>query len=267
LGDWQVTKTHRTKSRAAKAPVWAAVVLAALIFINFIPTFYLENPGMHELNGSHITVYYENEEAAARDIFALAEAESDRIAGKLGFTTPQDIRLYVYDNQHAFQMKKYGLVTLALSLDWYIGDNRGTNVLLTSPENPGKVHDYYAVQNAAIHEMVHAYNSLINPDMPLWFDEGLATYLAAQMPRKDLYDTTDFIPSLKQTHAGNPIAFNDVNGYSFAPTYIEYLENDFDWDSVMVYAETTDFEKAFDVSEQDVYDGWVDFLKKNYRGG
>jgi hypothetical protein len=249
----------------AKALIWAAIVLAAFLLINFSPTFFLKNPGMHELKSEFITVYYENEEAAARDVFTLAEAESDRIARKLGFTTPQGIKLCIYDNQRTFQMKKYGLVTLVLDLDWYIGDNRGTSVLLTSPANPGKAHDYDSVKNAAIHEMIHAYNFLVNPDMPLWFDEGMAAYLSAQMPRKDLYETVYFIPSLEQTHVSSPLAFNDVDGYNFAPTYIEYLENSFGWDSVMAYARTTDFEEAFGMSEQDVYNGWIDFLKENYR--
>jgi hypothetical protein len=35
-------------------------------------------------------------------------------------------------------VRKYGLVVLFLNLDWDIGDNRGTNILLTSPANPLK---------------------------------------------------------------------------------------------------------------------------------
>ena len=50
-------------------------------------------------------------------------------------------------------MKKYGLVVLFLNLDWYIGDNRGTNVLLTSPANPGSAHDYDEIKReVAVHE-------------------------------------------------------------------------------------------------------------------
>ena len=40
------------------------------------------------------------------------------------------------------QTKKYGLIGPLLGLDWYIGDNRGTNVLLTSPANPGVITSY-----------------------------------------------------------------------------------------------------------------------------
>ena len=32
-------------------------------------------------------------------------------------------------------MKKYGFIGPLLGLDWYIGDNRGADVILTSPAN------------------------------------------------------------------------------------------------------------------------------------
>lgn len=64
------------------------------------------------------------------------------IAQKLGFTEKQDINVYIYDHQNTMQTKKYGLIAPLLNLDWYIGDNRGTDVILTSPANPGEVHDY-----------------------------------------------------------------------------------------------------------------------------
>lgn len=48
----------------------------------------------------------------------------------------------IYDHQSTMQKKKYGYIGPLLGLDWYIGDNIGTDVILTSPANPGKVHDY-----------------------------------------------------------------------------------------------------------------------------
>jgi hypothetical protein len=240
------------------------VGLLLLIFINFIPTFYLKNPGMNTLQGEYITVYYEKEETAARDVFSLTERESGYIAAKLGFTSPQDIKLYIYDRQSAMQMKKYGLIVLFLNLEWYIGDNRGTNVLLTSPANPGNAHDYDEVKTASVHEMVHAYNSLLNPHMPLWVNEGMAGYLAGQKPREDLYDTVYFVPDIKQTHTNSPLEFSNIGGYDFAYTYVEYMDEAFGWESFLAYAKTGDFSIAFGIDEQRVYDGWVGFLKENY---
>jgi hypothetical protein len=63
----------------------------------------------------------------------------------------------------------------------------------------------------------------------------------------------------------NTITFNRIGGYTFAYTYIEYLDRAFGWDNFLTYAETGDFESAFGMDEQGVYDGWIDFLKENYR--
>ncbi len=40
----------------------------------------------------------------------------------------QNVNVYIYDYQNAMQAKKYGYVAPLLGLDWYIGDNIGTNI-------------------------------------------------------------------------------------------------------------------------------------------
>jgi hypothetical protein len=100
--------------------------------------------------------------------------------------------------------------------------------------------------------------------MPLWMDEGLATYLSGQKPREDLYSTSYFVPSIKQTHTQSPIEFSEIGGYDFAYTYVEYLDSEFGWDNVLTYAKTNDFIRAFGKTESAVYDEWIEFLKVNY---
>lgn len=256
------------KSKVGKRLRIALLVLGVAIlaaFATLVPTLSPETPGMKSIGGAYVTVYYEREEAAAQDVFTLMNAQSEHIAEMLGFDSPQDIKVYVYDDQSTFQTKKYGLVALLLNMDWYIGDNRGTNVLLTSPANPGSAHTYDSVKNSGPHEMVHAYNSLLNKDMSLWVNEGLALYLANGDPRDDLYSTSYFVPSIEQTYTLNPVEFNEVGGYDFAYTYIEYLDETFGWEHVVSFARTNDYLDAFGEDEASLHDGWVDFLKTNYR--
>ena len=138
--------TRNSMIRVAGVTIGLLLILFAL---SFMPTLFIRTPGMTQLKGRHLTVYYEKEKEAALDICQLAEQESDRIAESL------DIRIYIYDQQTVFQTKKYGWIALLLNLDWYIGDNRNTSVLLTSPANPGTVHGYDETKEVAIHEMVH----------------------------------------------------------------------------------------------------------------
>lgn len=236
-------------------------VIALLIFINFIPSFSLCHSKMSVFVGNWVNVYYEEEKAAARDTFELADERAGELAELLGVSEKQDIRIYIYDNQSTMQRKKYGLIIPFLGLDWYIGDNIGTDVILTSPANPGKMHDYNNNKNAVVHEIVHAFNHVINENMTYWVDNGLAGYLSGQNPG----DITGYgtIPSIEQIQIEGltaPITFANFNGYPYSYTYIEYLNDTYSWDSIRDFAKTGDYETAFGGSEQQIYDGWVEYV-------
>lgn len=237
--------------------------ITSIIIINFIPTFSLKTRNMSLLEGNWVNVYYEGEKEAAEDVFQYAESETEQIAKKLGFTEKQDVNVYIYDEQNTMQMKKYGLIAPLLGLDWYIGDNIKTNVILTSPANPGKEHTYDNIKYAVLHEIVHAYVSVMNSHIQLWLTEGVALYLSNGDPlTKDMIDNIG-IPSYENTQTSNPITFSNCGGYSFAHIYIEYLEKEYGWDKVLELLQTEDYEKVFGKSSEDIYKEWVVYLE-NY---
>jgi len=239
------------------------IILGVLIFINFLPTFSLKTNGMKEIKGDYITVFYEKEENAAYDVFSLTNFESERISSILCFESPQDISLYIYDNKKTFQTKKYGFIVAFLGLHWYIGDNRGTNVLLTTPANPGKVHDYDNNKYASVHEIVHAHNYLINKNMPKWVDDGICLYLSNGNPPNYLY-SRQRIPTINEIRSNNPIKFEKIGGYDFAYTYIEYLDKTFGWNKVLLFLRQNKYENVFEQSELEIYNNWIEYLKNNY---
>ena len=237
-------------------------VFALLLAINFIPTLNLKINGMSVLKGNWVNVYYENEKDAATDTFELADKRAGELAGLLGITEKQDINIYIYDQQSTMQTKKYGLIAPLLGLDWYIGDNIGTNVILTSPANPGKVHDYDNNKNAVLHEMVHAYNSVLNRHMTYWVDNGLAGYLSQQIPNSDLCNRCS-IPTLKQTQVSGlraPITFEKFGGYEYSYTYIKYLVVTYSWNKVVKFARSGNFMDSFGADESAIYAGWVKYV-------
>lgn len=237
------------------------VVLGLLVLINFIPTFNLKTKAMSKLEGEWINLYYEQEEATAKDLLNFADEATAEIAKRLGFNDKQDVNVYVYDSQHTMQQKKYGYVVSLLSLDWYIGDNLGRNVILTSPSNPGDVHEYDDVKDALPHEIVHAYISVINPKPSLWLTEGMALHLSnGEAFHRDLLSFVP-IPSFEDTGTKNPIHFSNMGGYTFAHTYIEYLENHYSWDSVLKLIGSEDYEGTLGRTRQEIYDEWVNYLE------
>ncbi|MPM26367.1 hypothetical protein SDC9_72868 [bioreactor metagenome] len=243
-----------------------AVIVTLLLTLNFLPNLTRKTSGMQVIEGSSVDVYYEKEASAAKDIFAAADARADVLAHLLGAKDSKKIEIYIYDRQSTMQQKKYGLIGSALGIDWYIGDNIKSDVILTSPANPGKVHDCEDVKKAALHEIVHAYNYLINKDMTYWVDNGLAGYLSGQKPAYPMC-TYSPIPTLEQTKVRGlvaPIMFANYGGYEYSYTYIEYLSTTYSWEKVRDFAKSGDYEGEFGQTESQVYDGWTSYVKSNY---
>lgn len=237
--------------------------ILVVLFINLIPTFNLRTSDMNVLEGEWINVYFEQEKSAAYDVFQYADLETESIAQKLGVNKKQDINVYIYDSQSVMQRKKYGFIGPFLALDWYIGDNIGTNVILTSPAKPGPVHNYDNIKYSVLHEIVHAYISVYNPDIQLWLTEGMALYLSNGEEFDKEYLNRMSIPTYKDTRTKNPIRFSRCGGYMFANSYIEYLDKTYGWECVLELIETEDYDKCFGKTQKEIYEEWVKYIE-NY---
>lgn len=240
-------------------------ILAIIAIVNFIPTLSLKTNGMTKLEGQWIDVYYETEIEAAKDVFQYAEAETIAIAERLGFSEAPDVDVYIYDHQSTMQTKKYGFIAPLLGLDWYIGDNIGTDVILTSPANPGEMHTYDNNKYAVLHEIVHAYVSVLNEDVDLWLTEGCALYLTNGEPFYKDYIEQLGIPTYKETCFNNPLIFSSCGGYTYAHTYIEYIEVKYGWDAVLEILESKNYEEVFGKSREDMYDEWIVYIREYYQ--
>lgn len=226
----------------------------------------LKERDMKGLQGEYVTVFYEKEESAAKDVFNLAERESLRVATSLGFTKPLKVNIYVYDDQKIFHSKRCGVLAGFLDLDWYIGDNRGTDVLMLSPASFAETtHDYNSIKNTVVHEMVHAYNSILNSNMELWFNEGLAVYLANQKPNENFYRYFSF-PKLYQLHPANNIDFADIGGYQFAYNFIEHLTKEYGFEKILQLAKNSSYEDTFGKSEEEIYNDWKNEFAVTWMG-
>ena len=206
---------------------WLALTFGVLILLavaSFIPTLWLRDPGMTEVRGEYVTLYRGSQEQAALDVLQRADGDAARLIQRLELSGRPEVSVYVYDSQYVMASHKYGWLVPLIGLDWYIGDNRGTNVLLTSPARPGAAHDYATVRDAVSHELVHAYVSTMNPDVRLWLTEGMALHLTNGKPLPPGYAGGHYLPTFEQTQTGNPIEFNEIGGYDLAHTYIAYVE-------------------------------------------
>ncbi len=111
-----------------------------------------------------------------------------------------------------------------------------------------------------LHEIVHAYISVMNPGIRLWLTEGCALYLANGAPIADEDLPYMKYPSFAETRTANPVRFANCGGYSFAYDYIEFLDKKYGWDKVVKLLQTEDYEKVLGKDERGIYNEWIESL-------
>jgi len=210
-------------NRKLKLFIVTILILVSLIIIQTIPVF-LPKPLMaRELKGSKVTVFYaRNDAKGAQEVFELLEQQAGEIQKKLDFLNEKPTKVYVYSKQSALFIRKYGLVTLLAASKWYIGDNKGDQVLLVSPTAKLEEHNHESILSAAIHELVHTINFQLNPKLSYWLDNGVATYLAGQAPENN-FAKNQAIPEFKDLQSEDEMRFGEIGGYQYSYTYIEFL--------------------------------------------
>lgn len=139
----------------------AAVVLVALVAINFLPMLTQFVPGMQRNTYNGIVVYARQSDG--RDAWRIAERISSsglKVPEAPGATETDPIEVVVYPNRAALARKTLGLVGMLLP-SWYVGTNTTDRVLVVSPSAPGPAHTRESVEQAALHEYarVLAYRS------------------------------------------------------------------------------------------------------------
>lgn len=65
---------------------------------------------------------------------------------------------------------------------WMVALSKDRKIYIFTPQavKEHSSHEKPELEKTIVHELVHIFNSRINPDCPAWIDEGLALYLADQ---------------------------------------------------------------------------------------
>lgn len=100
----------------------------------------------------------------------------------------------------------------------------------------------------------------MNPKIHLWLTEGCALYLTNGTAFSKEYLETMPIPTFEDTLTRNLIRFANCGGYTFAHTYIEYIDSSYGWDKVLELIKTEDYETVLGKRQREIYDEWVEYL-------
>lgn len=145
--------------------------------------------------------------------------------------------------------------------------NFDNEIQIVSPNNCGSYHTYDSVIASLPFEFIQILMYEINPNIPRWVNEGLASYVTG--------GNTDIRSIIEQSIINNKIPtfrelnnyqfFYENNGYAYANTFIEFICQEYGLDIINEWLRSPyDYEKIFGINEDDLYEDWTEFLYKNY---
>ncbi len=244
------------------ASVLGAAALAAGII--FSPTFRLKSKGMCSIPGEQVTVFYGENAKAAKDVYAYAEAQTADIRRKLNTSQEDPTVIYVYDTQKEMQQQKYGLIAPLLHLDTFTGCNVRDKVILTSPDAPDAAQNYDAMKYSVLRRIAAANIYQRNHDANFWLAEGVACYLTLTAAERFSADDLRWHepPTLDKINKISRVAYEKEKLSKFAAVYVEFLEAEYGWDTVLSLLETNDYPNCCGKSQADVYSAWISFMEQ-----
>lgn len=242
--------------KALRIVLIVAAAVVALAAVNFAPLVSLKTPRMRRYEAHGITVYAEPKDAAeVEPIAAAIAAQSARIVSALSSGTREPVDVILYPSRKALHRKTIGLAGVLLP-DWFVGDNTGRSVLITSPANPGPAHSRESLTKAAVHEYVHVITDRRNRSLGYWLKEGLALYLAGQTPEVGTIRSTRDVAFADFANT-NAIRFAEVGGYSLAYTLIAYLTDTYGWEKVVALTSAgASYASVLGRSQEELFRDW-----------
>jgi hypothetical protein len=170
---------------------------------------FAQEPDWHIVKSTHFLVYYNKASQDSLDrLTQRAEEYYNEITGELGFTrfnfwTWDDrAKVYLFDTQEEY-MRATG------TPDWSAGQTMASSkvirAFITAPA---------FLDNILPHEMGHIiFREMVgfnNPAVPLWLDEGVATY----QEKQKVSDVKTYLS--RQIQKGDFMALNDLQGFDLA---------------------------------------------------
>lgn len=225
---------------------WIIRFLSALIIFTLVLTSCQNN----RLESEHfIYVPVGKQSDPPTTLMDELESEYARITELLNVTTKGKLEIVIFANRENF-IKKTGFPT------WSGGGYSSKGIIL--PPNFNKL--------VAVHELTHVLINRINPDTPRWLNEGIASYIAKDLPvsTQDLKNAArlELIPPFSSYRIVDPTEFMNIKGYPFSYSMIDFIVSEYDWDRLLQLIHSPyDFEGVFQMSGDEFWNSWKKYLE------
>jgi hypothetical protein len=242
-------------------------------------TYLSEGPGIEDsgLNlpfykeTAHFRFYNTRRDAACADqMAAILEEGYVGMANRYRTQLNYKVGVRIYPSISLLHEDK-GVTDWGGRENWVTGMVLWGGLAIVSPYNPGPMRDFFSsVHDTPLHELDHVFVYGINPNVPFWLGEGLATNAGPSLPEsKDRQILAkrlnqNSIPTFDELNRDyNSFMFND--GYTFAKTIVEFLFKEYDNNAMNYFIRhPTDYMGAFGISQQSLWENWVAYIKEKY---
>jgi hypothetical protein len=219
----------------------------------------------------------EQDKSCLKDLSEGLEAAYSKVTTDLACPLAYKVEVTVYPGLEAYQTA-LGFENKTVADSYNTAATIGKKIYITSPLNPGPSRTYeHMVKSSPLHEFTHVViNEITSSDtwpagVPRWLNEGVASYEGgAPMPENIMIaevssrSKLDRIPTFKELSSYGR-DFNDAGGYFFTLPAGRFLIENYGFEKTkQLILSPDDFEGVCGKSEKEIWNEWVEFLKKNY---
>lgn len=215
-------------------------------------------------NDNFIFFSFDKDKECIKELAKVLDENYNRITNNLNVQLKEKIIIEIYPDIKAFHNE----IGMPDAPDWIVGIAKEKKIYMVSPFNPGDFHSYDSIMQVIVHEFTHVVTFEINSDygkIPRWLTDGLATYEAKQIPDETYIKeiiNMNAIPSLDKLNSNE---FVSVGGYALSYTIVEYLVNEYGYDTIISLIKAPrSYKSITGKSKLEFQNAWKYYLKEKY---
>jgi len=239
-------------------------------WISYVKLIYAKEGFDASIETEHFIIQYNEEDKEIADkVSQIGENNYDKVTKSFNVNMSEKYNIMIYPTWDLFY-KSYlhdtnlGHGTKSVT-GYFTPDTNKINIL--SPNDLDGWSLGSSLESLVIHEFTHAVIMQINPDIPIYLNEGTATYVANQMESLNFFTTVvpaivqDTFPSVDTIENMQP---GDYRLYGFGCAFVMYIAENYGYEKLTEFIKTPDIQTVFGVTKEQFQNDMLESLKKIY---
>ncbi len=197
------------------------------------------------------------------DLEKNLEDNYEKISENLRVTLKSKIKVNIYPSIEEFHSN----AGISNPEDWMVGVAKEDEILMVSPLNPGKVHNYEGLMQVVVHEFTHILVGKINSSTDTYLNEGIAVVESKQIDKNmkrwlKKASKEDKLPRIEEMRNN---LFGLKQPYCFAGGFMDFLVNEYGYDKVVeIIGKNVKLEETTGLDKEELWVEWKQYIDENY---